>query len=296
MKLSGHNFDSDVFNSLIEKQDDFVKTAKTADTEPPDLDGFFSSTTGHNLDNIRKENLDFIADELTFAADRAKIAVNAEDLVKFAVQVKKENLRGKKLERAAQQYCNKLDRAVAHPQGTMRVTANDLIDQLASHRIASATHNPQHGINNSSTGKYMGSSKNPNSIWDTDALQRQAQIALGDEKIKASKQAQEEYAKQMKTAQWQELQDKHSDPLQIQKGITNAGTSLEPKTATQKLPANAMSMFDDNRDFENIPSDTVGDEIIAQAEARANKKAESNKDVRDIQKPMNTKDSLNKLF
>jgi hypothetical protein len=297
MKLSGHNFDNDVFDSLLDAKAKDIELKKTADTkEQPSVDGFFSSTTADNFENVQRENLDFIASELAFAADRAKVAVNAEDLVRFASQVQHENLRGKKLERAAQKYCSQLDREIAHPQGTTKISAGDLINQLASHKVVPAGYDPQHGANDSFTGKYIGSSKNPNSIWDTDALQKQAQTALGDEKIKESKKAQEEYDDNMKTAQWQDLQDKHSDDLQLHKGITNAGTGTVHEATNQNLPANTMSIFSKDRDFENIPSHTAGEDIIAIAEARANKKAESNAEVHDAQKPMNTKDSLNKLF
>jgi len=297
MKLSGHNFENDVFSSLLDgisKDVELKKTAQAAAT--PDVSEFFSSTTVSDLQNVQREELEFIADELSFAADRAKIAVNAEDLAKFASQVTRDGLRGKALERAAQKFCSALDREVAAPQPAMKL-AHDLITHLSDNgRVSPAGYSPNHGINDSATGKFMGSSKNPNTIWDTDALQRQAQVALGDEQIKASKQAQEDHRNQMKTAQWEELQAKHSDPQQVHKGISNAGTSESQETVGQNLPANSMSIFSDERDFENIPENTVGEEIIAQAEARANKKAASNDEARDIQRPMNTKDALDSIF
>lgn len=296
MKLSGHNFNNDVFNSLLDGLSKDVELKKTAQTQAaPDVSNFFSSTTASNLEGIHQEELDFMASELTFAAERARVAVTAEDLGKFACQSRIDGLRGKALERAAQKYCNKLDMS-SNLSGTTKISANDLIDQLASHRVVPAGYNPEHGSNDSATGKFMGSSKNPNTIWDTDALQRQAQIALGDEKIKASKKAEEEHRNQMKTAQWQELHDKHSDPELIHKGITNAGTSNEEPITNQKLPANTMSIFSDNREFENIPQQTVGEEIVAHAEARANKKAASTDEQRDIKQPMNTRNALDSLF
>ncbi len=296
MKLSGHNFNNDVFNGLLDGLSKDVELKKTAQTRTaPDVSGFFTTATEETLEAIHQEDLDFMASELAFAAENSRVVVTAEDLAKFACQSRVEGLRGKALERAARKYCNNLDHA-SNLSGTTKISATDLIDALASHRVIPAGYNPQHGSNNSTTGKFMGSSKNPNTIWDTDALQRQAQIALGDEKIKASKKAEEEYRHQMKTAQWQELQDKHSDPELIHKGITNAGTSKEEPITNQKLPANTMSIFSDNREFENIPQQTVGEEIVAHAEARANKKAESNDELRDIQKPMNTNNALDSLF
>ena len=295
MKLSGHNFANDVFNSLLDGISKDVELKKTAQQKSePVFNDFFSSTTIDSLNGVRQEELQFIADGLSFAADNAKVAVSAEDLAKFASQAQREGLRGKKLERAAQKYCNHLDRDMASPRGTTHLSADDLINQLASHQVIPASHHPDHGSNNSVTGKYMGSSMNPNTIWDQDALQQKASVPLGDEKIKASKQAAADHRLAMKTAQWQELQDKHSDPVQVNKGITNAGTSESDVVTGQNMPANTMSIFSDNRNFENIPEKTMGEEIIAQAEARANKKA--NAESNDAQKPMNTRDSLNKLF
>jgi len=296
MKLSGHNFNNNVFDSLLDglcKDVQLNKTANISDT--PNVSGFFSSKTINDLDNIQQEDLNFMASELAFAAEKAKVAVTSEDLAKFACQSRLDGLRGKNLERAAQKYCNNIS-CSDNFSGTTKISANDLIDQLASHRVIPAGYNPEHGSNDSVTGKFMGSSKNPNTIWDTDALQRQAQIALGDEKIKESKKVEAEYRQEMKTAQWQELQNKHSEPGQISKGIINAGTSQETAVSNQNLPTNTMSIFSDNRDFENIPEKTIGEDIVAQAESRANKKIASNEEEHDIQKPMNTKNSLNNLF
>ena len=298
MKLSGHNFENDVFSSLLDglaKDVELKGTAKVAVTA--EVNDFFTSTTMQDLQNIHQEDLEFIANELNFAAERAKVAVNTEDLAKFAVQVQRENLRGKSLERAAQKFCNDNERTVAPPQGVTRLAASNLIDQLAAHQVVPAGYNPDVGANNSMTGKFMGSSKNPNTIWDTDALQRQAQIALGDEKIRESLKAQEEYRNNMKTAQWQEHQDTHSDPLQVHKGITNAGTSENNEPiVNQKNAANSMSIFSDDRDFQNIPEQTLGEEIVAKAEARANKKADAHEEPREIQKPKSTRAALDSLF
>jgi len=296
MKLSGHNFENDVFSSLLDGISKDVELKKTAQTKTAsDVSGFFSSASSSDLDNIQQEDLNFMANELAFAAERAKVAITSEDLAKFACQSRMDGLRGKALERAARKYCSNLEHA-DNLSGTTKISGTDLINQLASHKVMPAGYDVRHGSNDSMTGKFMGSSKNPNTIWDTDALQRQAQIALGDEKIKASKKAEEEHRNQMKTDQWQELQDKHSDPEQIHKSIINTGTSIKESVVGQKLPANSMSIFSDNRDFENIPAQTAGEAIIAQAESRANKKIASNDETRDIQKPTNTRDAMDRLF
>lgn len=298
MKLSGHSYDNEVFESLLDGLNKDIELKKTAQTKTePDFLGsnLFSSTTADSLNIVRSDELDFIASELVFAADKAKIDVNAEDLAKFAASCQREGLRGKKLERAAQKYCNNLDRELSY-NGVTKLSGGDLIDQLASHRVIPAGYNPEHGQDNSRTGKFMGSIRNPNTIWDTDAMQRQAQIALGDEQIKQSKKAEKDYRLQMKTAQWQEHQDKLSTPDLLQKGIRNAGSSDVPEVAIPKAPTASMSMFSSDRDFENIPASTLGEEIVAQAEARANKRAESLDIPRDIQRPMKAKDGIDKLF
>ena len=298
MKLSGHNFENDVFSSLLDglaKDVELNTNAKVAVTA--EVNEFFTSTTMQDLKNIHQEDLEFIANELNFAAERAKVAVNTEDLAKFAMQVQRENLRGKSLERAAQKFCNDNDRTIAPPQGVTRLAASNLLDQLAAHQVIPAGYDPNVGANNSITGKFMGSSKNPNTIWDTDALQKQAQIALGDEKIAQSKAEQKSYRNDMKTAQWQEHQDAHSDPVQVHKGITNTGTSENNEPiVNQKTAANSMSIFSDDRDFQNIPEQTLGEEIVAKAEARANKKADGQEEPRGIQKPKSTRDALDGIF
>lgn len=304
MKLSGHNFNNDTFSSLLDglsKDIELKKTAQAAKT--PEVNEFFSATTSSNMDDIRREELDFIANELTFAADKARIAVNAEDLVSFASQVNKQQLRGKALERAAQKYCNHLDRVVASPQGATKLSATDLINQLSNHKVVPAGYNPEHGANDSVTGKFMGSSKNPNTIWDTNALQTLAQASkddsrkFGDEEIAKSKTAQAEYKDSMNA------QPELTDTQKQERNKVMEMNSKVASTATQAkashnstLPANAMSIFSDNRDFEGIPDKTIGEEIIAKAEARANKKVESGDKPRDIQTPMNTRDSLDNLF
>jgi len=296
MKLSGHKYDNDVFNSLLDGLSKDVELKKNAQTIPEASEDLFSfsSTTAENMSDVQVDQLEFVANELSFAAEKAKIAVNAEDLAKFASIIQQQNIRGKNIERAAQKYCNEINREVEY-SGTTRMSGQELIDKLASHKVTPAGYDPQHGANDSQTGKFMGSIRNPNSVWDTDALEKQSQVALGDEQIKASKKLHEEHRTAMKTAQWEELQEKHSDPEQVHKGISNTGTSETSETSNPKLAANSMSMFSSDRDFENIPEQTLGEEIIAQAEARANKKI-ANDESPQIQKPMNTKDVLGKFF
>ncbi len=276
MKLSGHNFENDVFKSLIANLGDDIVLKKKATKDQSDvsLGDWFTTTTADTLSQIREEELEYIAAELEFAADKSKIDLVAEDLAKFAVQSATEGLRGKDLERAANKYCNNLNRAFAEPSSDTRTHKQSLVEKLSS-RVNSATYDTEIA-NEGKTGQYMGCIRNPNSIWDSDAMEKLAQVQMGDEKIKESKKAREDHKLAMKEAQWQELQDKHSDPEQIHKGITNAGTaSTEAEAVDQKLPLNAMSIFSENRDFQNIPEKTVGEDIAELSQKRAEKSKEA---------------------
>lgn len=298
MKLSGHSFDNDVFTSLlngINKDVVFTKTAAKQKEAPITGMDLFSHTTEDTLASIHDERLQEIAAELSFAADRAKVAINTNDLAKFASQVVQENLQGKQLERSAQKFCNDLEREVAAPQGTTRRGEGHSI-----HGIASATYDPN-SINDGGrvSGGFLGCSKNPNSIFDCEALQRMASVKHGDEQIKDSKAAKEQFAHDQKTAMWQEFQDKLSDANMAQKGIKNAGTYAQAEpVVNQKLPTNAMSIFSEDRDFGNIPVETDGERIAKIAEARASKVAEAKNEWNKSEpsKKLNDDALVNQLF
>lgn len=278
MKLSGHSYGNEVFDSLLNNLPGEI-IYKKASTEQPKVDvsgmDVFSSTTENTLKSVQAEQLSFIQKELEFAADRAKIAITQEDLLRFAKQAIDEGLRGKKLERAAAQFCNQMNREIAPPQGTTR---NDhspsLLEMAQQHAVIPAGYNPEHGQNNTRTGGYMGMSRNPNSIWDSEAMQRLAEKKHGDEQIKASKAAQKEFADQQKLAFWQEMQRQLSDPEVIkEKTASVANVSTIEKTAgNQNLPSNSMSIFSGDRDFANVPEQTDGEKLAVAAEARAQKK------------------------
>lgn len=297
MKLSGHTYDNALFDSLLEGLKDDVVLKKQAKKKEPEVSGMdvFSSQTQVGFDEVLNEELEFIAKELEFAADKARIAVTAEDLVKFATQVRADGLRGKKLERAAQKYCNILNRAVAAPTGTTKLS-DSLINQLSAHAVIPASY-PSDEQNNSATGKFMGCSKNPNTIWDSEALTRFASVKHGDEQIKASKEAEKQHRLDMKQAQWQELQDKHSEPEQIHDGIIRSGQAAPP-VDNQNLPVNSMSMFSNQRDFENIPEKTLGERVAEIAKKRAEKRAESKGDWNKVEpaKTTNTRSWIDSVF
>ena len=276
MKLSGHSYNNDIFHSLLDHcKNDVTLNIKTADKVASSDVDMFTSVTQTNFDDVLQEELDYIYKELDFAASRANMDIGPEDLTKFASQVKEQGLRGKQLERAAQVFCNDLYREVKSPQAATKVNYEST-DHIASHSVSPASYSTdQGGPNDSITGKYMGCSKNPNSIWDSEAMQRFAQVKHGDEQIKESKQKEADRQQSLKQEQWQELQDKHSDPNQVKTGIIPTGHGNTNEVQVQNLPDNSMSIFDSHRDFENIPNQTVGERIAELASTRAEKKSQA---------------------
>lgn len=279
MKLSGHSYNNDIFKSLLDGLKDDVVLKKTAQKEPaPQVDLNFSQTTAETFKGILEDELRFIANELLFAAKRANVEVTGDDLKKFAHQAKSENLRGKELERAARRYCTDLQRELAPPQGCTRVASSeDLIQQARASTIMPAG-SSDGDMNHGHKGGYMGQSRNPNSIWDSEAIKRLASKPenrdqkFGDERIAESKEAKEKHAKGQKEQFWQNLQDQLSDPNMIHNKIVGSHTASK-ESFNPGLPKNAMSVFSEDRDFANIPDETAGEILKKQAEDRANKNA-----------------------
>lgn len=305
MRLSGHSYNNDVFNSLLDGLSDEVVLKKKASQEKQQhVSGMniFSSTTHNDLDQIHDEQLRFIASELQYAADNAKVAINTNDLRQFASQVVGENLKGKALEKAARKYCSDLNRELASPQGDLRT--DSLVDQLHSNTVLPAGYNPEYGPNNSRTGGYLGQSKNPNTIFDQDAIQQFAKKVTdysqmtGDEKIAHSKSQMESYRQAMKDEPWQEKQKQLSDPNVIQSkssSVQSSHTGNESGTS-QCLPQNAMSIFSNDRDFENIPEKTVGETLKEAAKERSNKASAAKNEWNQVKPTQKADNSLSAIF
>jgi hypothetical protein len=280
MKLSGHNYDNDVFASLLDGlKDDVVLKKQAQKKSAPKVDFNFTQTTEDTFRGILADELRFIANELLFAAKQASVNVNGDDLRKFARYAKQEGLRGKGLERAARRYCNDLQRELAPPQGTMRVDAETLIHQAGASTIVPMSVRDGE-LNQGHKGGYMGMSKNPNTIWDSESLHKMAQEPeehqdkMGDEQIAASKKAKEEFAYSQKNHFWKTLQAQLSDPQNLHDGVTPVHTQAS-SDFNPNVPKNAMSMLSNDRDFENLPEKTAGEVLKEQAEKRAEKKAEA---------------------
>lgn len=295
MKLSGHNYSNDVFNSLLDNLSDDIVLKKKASTQAPKVSGMnvFSSTTEDEFHQLQEDELKFIASELQFAADASKISVSQDDLIRFANKVAKEGLKGKGLERAARVFCSTLVRATSAPQGTTRVA--DLTDNLNDKSVLPAGYNPNTGPNNTNSGGYLGMSKNPNTIWDTDALQEFSQKSsqyvnlMGDEKIAESQNQNAEYREQLKSKE-----EVTEIPVSNSK-VASLHTGQEQGTY-QKLPDNSMSMFASDRDFSNIPEKTVGELLKETSDNRSKKSANAKDEWNHSKTAKKTDNGLSGLF
>jgi hypothetical protein len=303
MRLSGHSYNNDVFDSLLNNLPGKIiyREAQQKQEQGP-ISGMdiFSSKTEDTMSSVQEERLQFIAKELDFAAERAHVAISNDDFVRFASQVIDSGLRGKKLERAAQRFCNELGRESAAPQGATRNNhSSELLNEFANnHAVIPAGYNPEHGQNNTRTGGYMGMSKNPNTIWDSGKLAEFAQKKHGDEQIKESREAQQQFRHDQKVAFWQDLQEKLSDPDVIQGKVASVAnvSTREAAGGNQRLPANSMSMFSNDRDFENIPEQTAGEKLAQLANDRATKKADAQFEWNKIASATKADNSLSSLF
>lgn len=298
--FSKHNYDNDVFKSLLEgmKDDIIIKTASKQETKSP-ISGMdiFSSTTENNLYGIQKEEFEAITNELQFAADKAKIALTQNDFQVFASRAYKDNLTGKKLERAAKLYCNNINRAIADPQSTTKLSSDVLYDMVSQHKVISASC-ASDGINETkSSGKFMGSIRNPNTIWDTEALSRYASVKHADEMIKEAKTKQEETRQANKQVEWKELSEALSSPNMIGKGIIKAADTTAPEqNSNRKVASNEMSIFDNDRDFSQIPEKGSAEMIKQAAQERAEKSKNAKSEWNGVKPCKKMSDSLENLF
>ncbi len=298
MKLSGHSYSNNVFESLLNGISGGVE--KQAQQSPISGMDMFSSTTENDLFGIQEEHLQTIAGELEFAADRSNVDITKDHLNVFAKEVIQEGLRGKQLERAAQKFCNKISHLTASPIGDTRNTlSSDLLDNANASAVVPAGYNTQYGQNDTTTAGYMGMSKNPNTIWDSGQLEKSASIPTNDEVIKSSKEDQVNFAKSQKQQYWENLQAGASqDGVIHEKAASVTSVATKESSGTQKLPENAMSVLSEDRDFTNIPNQTVGETIKEAAEERSTKKEASkdewNKSVPSMK--VNARSSVDKIF
>lgn len=266
MKLSGHSYNNDVFSSLIDGLNDRIivkESGKTSKT--PNFDMNFTKVTQDTFNKIMDEDLKFIAKELVYAAEHAKVALSEEDLQKFASDAHSKKLRGKNLEREARKFCSTLQRAVAEPLGTTKIANIDTFIERAKAGTIVPAGSPE-GEMNHGRHAYLGQSKNPNTIWNNDALAKMAQKPeshvdmFGDEQIAKSKKAQSEFAYNQKLSMWKEVQNDCENKIASGSKVLDTHT-VETQSFNPKNPTNSMSIFSNDRDFNNIPEATEGEKI-----------------------------------
>lgn len=298
MRLSGHSFNNETFQSLKKVLED-AEMQKEAQVAPKEAVQAmeFTETTQNTYDAVVSDEVKFMQQELVFAADRARVKLTNADVISFIKDAHQQNLRGKNLERFARKFVSRINHRDAAPVGHTSMQVASVDGRTADKQVRSASYSPNANgsINDSKTGGYMGMSKNPNTIWDTDAMARFAQVKHGDEKIKESKVQREEFKKAQKQEYWDQIKQA-LEGTHMSK-IAAAGKEAEINTAHDpKLPANVMSAFSDDRDFANIPEQTQGETLAESAKERSNKNAQAKDEWNQVKSAQKADNSLSFLF
>ena len=177
--------------------------------------------------------------------------------------------------------------------GTTKLSSSELINQAKAGFIVPATE-ASGEMNNSHKGAFLGQSKNPNSIWDSEALTKLAsnekEQPFGDEQIKASKEKIAKFAKYMREKAVEDVE------LSNKKILPSANETSG--THNPNLGNRHLSVFSDDRDFSKIAS-TDNKELIKEAkEERKNKKNASKNEWNHIKgaTKLSNRSSLDKYF
>jgi len=277
--ISKHSYNNDLFKSLSKVLDKETQVEKTAQSEVSKEIFNFTEQTKEAFNQAISEHDETIIKELSWHADRSKTRLSSQEVSDFIKTARRQGYRGKTLEREAHKYVDKVSRD-GRPvySGTTHLDYQEIDENTSDKSVLSASYSPD-SVNDSKTGGYMWQSKNPNSIWDSEALRRQATVALAGEKIKTEKEAEAKFKEDQKKAETEQLRQVMADSS-LGNRISNSGSSTQESepVGDQKLAANSMSMFDTDRDFEDIPEKTVGETIKKDSEARSEKKKSSRKE------------------
>lgn len=291
MKFSGHNYNNAVFDSLLKN----IELPKVANKKPS-VDLGYTETTQSTFDNIVEEELQFMANELQFAAKLAHVELSPENLTEFAENAKKNNLKGKSLERAARNYCSQIKKISSAPIGSTKITTSELIDQAKAGLVIPASE-ASGEMNNAHKGAFLGQSKNPNSIWDSEALTKVASIEnskqFGDEQIKESKEKIAKFAKYMK-----EKVSTLPEPSELSGKKIIPSANPVAGEHNPNLGDRHLSVFSNDQDFSKIAS-SDNKELIKQAkDERQNKKQASKKEWNHIKgsTKVNNRSAIDKYF
>lgn len=264
-----------------------------------------SSIQGYHWDNTNlPTQKDFVAtqeqmhskvlEELKFAAHNIGVTLAQEHVDEFMKT--SEKLSGKTLEKAARSYVSKLQERISLPE--RRKYAGKIAEPFSlvyrnAKTVFSTTPSPD-TIASQNCG-YLGSKVNPNTIWDSNALTKTAQVPSNDERIRKEKQERLTEKEAAKESYWKALHEKLSQNGLVSNAKVHSTTTTEKQAFNPKLPNNAMGIFGDNKEFENIPAKTAGETIADTNAEIENKKAEE-KNSEVLLKAAETAKSKNWLF
>lgn len=232
------------------------KTTKTAQ-----IDYSFSTTTGDGYEKAKTDKTHDVIEELKFAARRVGVKL-AEKHVKDFISAS-ENLRGKNLSRAAMRYISSLRERVTPETPVKRIS--DEFSESLTKTFGNKTAQVEKEFN-ASGGSYLGRLRNPNTIFNPDALDKLANTATSDELVKKSKLDKQAHKEKVKSVYRQEVEEKFKD-LPIK---TNSVTPLHASSGAShnpKISKSGLSMFSEDTEFSQIPEKTAG-EVMSQEKVK----------------------------
>lgn len=251
--------------------------------------------TLEHYNKVREDIKTKFEEELKYAARNIGVKLAQSNLDEFIVSASKENLAGRSLEKAAKSYVAHLNEKIAPAEKRAHTGKLDNVFTMVTKSSKTVVPNiSSYDKADSNNCGYLGSKSNPNTIWNSEALTKAAQTPGSDEITAGYKKEIENEKKAFKDSYFKALEKQLSE-----KGIvSNAkvhSLSVEASSGfNSNLPQNAMGIFGDNKEFTNIPEKTSGEMLSEENTKRANKKAESNKEIK-IEKTSSV-ESKNWLF
>ena len=278
---SGETFDK-LFSDFKPKEESDGMTKEAAST----LQGIHwdsgTMPSQESFNNVQEDIKTNLVEELKFAARNIGVKLAQSHLDEFASLVSKDRLVGKKLERAARVYVTKIEERIVPAQkrnnsGKLTEVFSAVNDNVKT--VISSTSSPTVDDNNSAACGYLGSKTNPNSIWNVDALKKAAQTPSSDEITKKLKEERAETREKIKDSYWKALHEKLASKGLVPNRQVHSLSTEESHGFNTNLPENAMSIFGDHKDFENIPEKTAGETLADQNLERASKKTKENSEI-----------------
>lgn len=237
------------------------------------------------------EMSDSYAKELQYACERFGVSPTQQQSDKFVAMASGGKMKGRELEKAAAAFARSLRHDVTPQQTSRTVIADGVAANVHAVFLgASAEESETKG-----PGRLIGSVRNPNSIWNPDAIVSASQTKGSDEITREAKEQLKLQRELEKTAREEEIIRRLAQPELIKGEKVHSVSTTEQGSHNTPLASNAMSIFGGNREFESIPEKTAGEKLAAEAEERRTKKAESKEEWNQV-KPASRANTLNWLF